>query len=236
MSCGKYEIELSEYVDGTLDQRTRAELDAHLAECEPCRAVILDLNAIRHAVRSLEPELPSPRVWAQLSAAIEAENRSPFHRWGFTWQSLAGTLVPLVVVASLTWMGSRLASTTASTGQLASATEQTSVPSVEAQFDFAEAQYTTAIAGLESIARSEQALLDMETADVFQVNLSVIDGAITESRAALLTEPDSAVAQESLFDALRSKLELLQDVVALINEMRKGNPEGAARIVSGINQ
>ena len=64
----------------------------------------------------------------------------------------------------------------------------------------------------------------------------VIDGAITESRAALQTEPDNPAAQESLFDALRSKLELLQDVVALINEMRKGNPEGAARIVSGINQ
>jgi len=44
------------------------------------------------------------------------------------------------------------------------------------------------------------------------------------------------MAQESLFDALRSKLELLQDVVSLINEMRKGNPEGAARIVSGLNQ
>jgi len=41
---------------------------------------------------------------------------------------------------------------------------------------------------------------------------------------------------EFLFEALRSKVELLQDIVALINEMRKGNPEGAARIVSGLNQ
>ena len=76
----------------------------------------------------------------------------------------------------------------------------------------------------------------METADVLNANLTVIDGAITESRAALQTEPDNPMAQESLFDALRSKLELLQDVVSLINEMRKGNPEGAARIVSGLNQ
>ena len=76
----------------------------------------------------------------------------------------------------------------------------------------------------------------MDTADVLKANLTVIDGAITESRAALQTEPDNPMAQESLFDALRSKLELLQDVVSLINEMRKGNPEGAARIVSGLNQ
>ena len=44
------------------------------------------------------------------------------------------------------------------------------------------------------------------------------------------------LAQESLFEALRSKLALLQDMVALINEMRKGNQEGAARIVSELEQ
>jgi uncharacterized protein YkwD len=108
--------------------------------------------------------------------------------------------------------------------------------SVAAEFDLAEMQFTNAIAGLESIAKNEQSALDMETADVLQANLTVIDGAITESRAALQTEPNNQAAQESLFEALRSKLELLQDVVALINEMRKGNPEGAARIVSGLNQ
>jgi hypothetical protein len=71
---------------------------------------------------------------------------------------------------------------------------------------------------------------------VLQKNLSVIDQAIGESRAALRTQPASELAQESLFEALRSKVTLLQDTVSLINEMRKGNQEGAARIVSGINQ
>ena len=49
-------------------------------------------------------------------------------------------------------------------------------------------------------------------------------------------EPENDVAQQSLFEALRSKIALLQDTIALINEMRKGNQEGAARIVSGLNQ
>jgi hypothetical protein len=44
------------------------------------------------------------------------------------------------------------------------------------------------------------------------------------------------VAQESLFGALRSKVALLQETLTLINVMRKGNQEGAARIVSGLNQ
>jgi hypothetical protein len=237
MNCQDYEIALGDYVDGTLDERSRIEFEAHLASCDRCRAVVADLGVIRQATLALEPELPAPHVWTKLSAAFEAEHGSTLRRWGFTWQTLAASVAMVTLVASLTWIGRGLAPIKAPSGQQTAATANRVEPiSVKAEFDLAEAQYTSAIAGLESITKSEQSALDMETADVLQANLTVIDGAITESRAALQTEPNNPTAQESLFDALRSKLELLQDVVALINEMRKGNPEGAARIVSGINQ
>ena len=64
----------------------------------------------------------------------------------------------------------------------------------------------------------------------------MIDEAITESRAALRSEPQSESAQVSLFAALRRKVALLQEMLALINEMRKGNQDGAARILSEINR
>jgi hypothetical protein len=100
----------------------------------------------------------------------------------------------------------------------------------------AEQQYAEAIAGLEELAAADRDALDGDTADVLQASLTVIDDAIGESRAALETEPESELAQASLFDALRMKVALLQDTVALINEMRKGNQEGAARIVTELNQ
>jgi hypothetical protein len=62
----------------------------------------------------------------------------------------------------------------------------------------------------------------------------VIDQAISESRAALHVQPDSEPAQQSLLDSFKTKIALLQDTVALINEMRKGNEAGATRIVSGL--
>ena len=65
---------------------------------------------------------------------------------------------------------------------------------------------------------------------------SVIDQAIGESRAALKTQPNSEPAQQSLFENFKSKIALLQDTVALVNEMRKGNEVGAARIVSGLKE
>jgi anti-sigma factor RsiW len=237
MSCPDYEIALGDYVDGTLDERSRVEFEAHLASCARCSAVVVDFLAIRQATLALEPELPAPHVWTKLAAAFEAEQRPTFRRWGLTWQTLAASIATVTLVASLTWIGQGLTSIKRPSGQVASTAAAQAEPiSVRAQFDLAEMQYTNAIAGLETITKSQQSALDMETADVLQANLTVIDGAITESRAALQSEPDNPAAQESLFEALRSKLELLQDVVALINEMRKGNPEGAARIVSGLNQ
>ena len=47
---------------------------------------------------------------------------------------------------------------------------------------------------------------------------------------ALRTQPENTMAQESLFDAFRRKVALLQDTIALMNEMRKGNQAGAARL------
>jgi predicted kinase len=46
---------------------------------------------------------------------------------------------------------------------------------------------------------------------MLQKNLHVIDEAISESRAALRAEPQSPAARDSLFDALRRKVALLQD-------------------------
>jgi hypothetical protein len=68
---------------------------------------------------------------------------------------------------------------------------------------------------------------------VLEKNPPVIDQAIAESRSALQSEPQSAPARDSLFEALRQKVNLLQDTIALMNEMRKGNSAGAAQIVDG---
>ena len=118
-----------------------------------------------------------------------------------------------------------------------------SVQSVEAEFRLAEQHYQNAIAKLEQAARLDQAQPPDHDAPSIrrprrcsQKNLQVIDQAIAESRAALRSEPQSAPARDSLFEALRRKVSLLQDTIALMNEMRKGNAAGAAQIVDGVNK
>jgi hypothetical protein len=52
----------------------------------------------------------------------------------------------------------------------------------------------------------------------------------------LRNEPQSVPARDSLFDALKRKVVLLQDTIALMNQMRKGDAAGAAQIVEGANK
>lgn len=235
MTCQDHESELGDYVDGTLEGDARSAFEAHLSTCDRCRALVADFGTILGAARALEPEVPSPFLWTRISAAIESERRPG--RWGFTWRTLASSAVAIMLVVTMSWVGAGLVPANEQGVRLAQAGPGGAEPiSVAAQFELAEADYSSAIARLETITQAEQAALDTDTAGVFRANLTVIDGAVGESKAALATAPGDQVAQQSLFEALRSKLELLQDMVALINEMRKGDPEGAARIVSGLNQ
>ena len=229
---------IGEFVDGTLDAGTRASCEAHLAGCATCRALAADFAALRVLARGLEPLTPPPHVWTKLAAAIEERPRRawPLGSGWFSWQPLAAAAMTLLVGVALWSLGAGL-SPAGSATRAPAATAPRSTDALPPAADMAaEAEYTAAIAGLEQIHLAEAQALDPDTADVVQANLTVLDEAIGESRAALETQPDNEVVLESLYVALRTKVALLQDTIALINEMRQGNQEAAARIVSGLNQ
>jgi anti-sigma factor RsiW len=244
MNCEDCRTRLDDYVDGTLSAADRADVQEHLLACAACAVLAQDFGAIRAAARRLERHAPPPQVWTRLAAALETERDrrlsyvGRIFGSGTGWQPLAAAALLLVVIGGMSWMVWRQLPTTGPTTQQATApaADPELVQSVETELRLAEEHYQKAIAGLEQITRTESAALDPQVAAVLQKNLEVIDQAIGESRQALQTQPTSDVAQESLFEALRNKVTLLQDTVVLINEMRKGNQEGAARIVSGLNQ
>jgi hypothetical protein len=224
--------------DSAMSADAARAAEAHLASCERCRAVVADFQAIRSLSGALEPHVPPPHVWTRLSASFEAQatSRSLFSLSTFGLQQAAALAMALVLAAGLWWIGGSL-TPVPSSGLTARAPAPVTTAGIgNVALQLAEAEFTTAIAGLEEMTDAQQDALDPETVGVVRTNLSVIDTAIDQSRAALVTEPGSEVAQQSLFEALRSKVTLLQNILALINEMRKGDPDAAARIVSGLNQ
>jgi anti-sigma factor RsiW len=235
------EIAINDYVDGALSAGERTDVERHLAQCAECRALVDDLREIRRATATLEQREPPVRAWRRIERAIQLEQehraaaratRSRMTDWRYL---AAAAVLVIATIVGLQFRRSNNPIPASATTSNAVAPSDAAV-AIEAELRAAEQHYEKAISGLEQIAKSEQGSLDPQTAATLQKNLAVIDQAISESRAALRAQPASEPAQQSLIENFKTKIAFLQDTVALINEMRKGNDTGAARIVSGLKQ
>jgi anti-sigma factor RsiW len=243
---------LNGYADGTLNAAERPGVEQHLAGCTACRAMVDDVRAILRATGDLELREPPVRAWSRLERAITMEREhgarggpsvdrtdgpaeAGHYRTYATWLAAAAAIL-IATAVGLRYAPARQADAPAAPGANAAITVGEAAQSIETELRQAESHYEKAIKGLEIIANSEQGELDSRTAATLQKNLAVIDQAISESRAAVRSQPASEPAQQSLIDGFKTKIGLLQDTVALINEMRKGNEAGAARIASGLKQ
>ena len=242
MSCQQYLNSIHELVDGTIGAIRRAELEQHLDGCEACRALVSDLERIRDAAGALPEIRPPDRVWLQLAGRLRQEGRITTavaperpNRTYAAWLAIAAALViavgsaVLLLVPRNTTPAPSQATAPAATG---SGADVKSVETVQNEVDAAQQQFEKAIADLEKVAKANQQALDPGTSATIEKNLGIIDQAIAENRAAVKSEPASVAARETLFDALRQKVSLLQDTIALINEMRKGNNAAAAQLVN----
>ena len=193
MTCLELELDLGDYVDGTLDTRGVAMVDAHLRQCRSCRAVVDDLRALRAASRSLESLTPPPHLWPRIAAAVELDSRRPAIRRLFSLGTLG--LKPMFAAATVVallgggvWVswhsvaaGTRAGvATPQATSDVVAAIEPT-----DDQMQSAEQHYTRVIASLEQIAQTDRTTLDTPVAAVVDENMAVIDEAIGESREAL---------------------------------------------------
>ena len=149
--------------------------------------------------------------------------------------AIAAALV-IAVGASIVTLLPRGGANAPQTAQESNAAAQDPVQSFANEIRLAEQHYQNAIAKLEEAAKSDEDVMDPQTAAILKKNLQVIDQAIAESRDALRVEPQSAPARDSLFDAMRRKVGVLQNTIALMNEIRKGNPAGTGQLVEGLNK
>ncbi len=106
--------ELSAHLDGALDARARARVEAHVEGCAACRETLDGLRAVRQALRELPP-VAAPRSFALREADVRAQPRSaPARGWaapmlsGVSVAALVafGTLVSVDLVGSGSGSGS----------------------------------------------------------------------------------------------------------------------------------
>jgi hypothetical protein len=217
MSCRDYELLLGDYVDGTIDQADRATVDVHLAACPVCRATVVDFAAIRSAAAALEPLTPPARVWHAIEAAAPRQTGAGGLRSLWVLRACATAAMAAILAVGLWRVGALLDVD----GPSSPVNTRVSDIASGQEPDSPEAHYAQAIARLEEVTSAQRDALDPEIAGTMDAGLLVVDRAITESRAALQSEP-SDLAQDRLHAALRHKVTLLQDMLTLTSEMRKG--------------
>jgi anti-sigma factor RsiW len=217
---------LNEYLDNELAPADHDAVRAHLATCAGCRTLLSALDDVIRSAAALGPLPPPSHICARLDRAIEA---APGTIGGWSRRGSLGALAAAAVLLIGTLVGVRLSTVPRQAAPALSALTRSSddpaanlrTQEIAAALRQSEAPYQSAIAGLEQLANAEQGALDAETAASLWAGFAVIDRAIGESRAALAIDPQSGPAQEGLLNALKTKMTLLENTVALINAAGK---------------
>jgi anti-sigma factor RsiW len=237
--CQEIQARLSHFVDGDLADVDRAAIEAHVGECDACRGVLQDLERLRRAAATLGPIAPPDHVWLEVAGQVQIESgqaaaaTKPRHTAALgQWLGLAAALVVITLGAYFVMRQSPTPPASPSGNVQASG----SVEAITEELALATQHYENAITQLETLVKSGDGTLDPSMAAVLQQNIKTIDTAIAESRTALDQNPTSEPARESLFDALRRKVGVLQATVTLMNEMRKGDQAAAAEAAAAFGK
>lgn len=241
LSHETYRELLNDFVDKTLRERERLSVEAHLDRCAECRKLAEQLQEVDTLASSMGTIEPATRIWTNIESELDAA-ASPPSQPAVTSQSVfiptvqAGwaAWAPRLVAASvLLFLGANL--WILRTNDSETTVKDLRVNQIASDLRLAESHYESAISGLQVIFDQSSQTLDPALAVMLQENLELIENSISESRAALDTEPESRVAQDSLLEGLRLKVSLLQNIILLMNEVRKGNGEGAFGLIEGLN-
>ncbi len=94
MTCAEAEILLCDYLDGTLVGGSRAELEAHLAGCEGCRAMYFDIRGAVALIGRAESATPPPELLTRI--LHEMPGRDFVRRAGFWRRLRSGWFAPVL--------------------------------------------------------------------------------------------------------------------------------------------
>ena len=225
---------LSEYHDGELTPAERATCEAHLASCAACRDALGAIQGVVAFARADADAWPGEDLWpgilAQIEGAASAGTLARFpavkDRAAAGPRHIVFTLPQLALAASLliavsagvayVAAGRVVNRPAAQEDPIQAQAESTMPPSADVMpANFADAQFDQAVADLEQILVDQRETLDPRTVLIIERNLTVIDEAIQQARAALDADPANPFLNSHLADARRKKLDLLRRATAI---------------------
>jgi len=210
-----YSEQLSSYLDGELELPRRRRLEAHLAGCADCTALLADLRAIVAAAPHYQGRAPSRELWHDIAARLDEpavlplEPPRPAARAAgrrFSWpQLIAASLLMTALGGAASYLALRPRAPASLAVQPAGAPSD-SVKTVA----YAEEQYDAAVRDLERLLDAGRSRLDTATVRTIELSLRKIDVAIAEARAAIQRDSANAYLTRQIAANMRRKLNLLR--------------------------
>ena len=219
MVCSQCQELLSEYIDGALELGEQVNIERHLSDCEPCRAVRDDLLQIVHFSHQLPVQSPSTSLWPRINAGL-AEIQPSFLDRSLRWMRNLRTLnfnfsIPQMIataaaIAIVVSTGIILSRRDNGTTQLAtagiSASPSDANPLSQADLQLLEKQ----ISQLSETVEQRKDSWDPELRNAFERNLLYVNQSLAECRHQLSDHPGDDVSQELMLNAYREKIRLLE--------------------------
>lgn len=211
MNCSELETHVDAFVDGELDEATRAEAQRHMESCESCRAAVEEMRGLLQAARELPHAVEPPRdLFPEIRSALPRQGASASgplapNRGGawLGWAGLAASLL-ILLTATVLFLGRDSSPAPASPeANLPAAAVGTSA------YLAAEQEYLRATEQLMAALEERRGELSPETAAVVEQNLEIIDAAIADVKKALDEDPGDPRNGQFLNALHRQKIQLL---------------------------
>ena len=189
--------------------------ESHRAACTECTAEWAELDAISVDARSLPRLTPRRDLWSGIEARIGGNETTSGaalvraeRRWFRSPAIRMAAAATLLVVASsaVTWRVAtdRIDSSPAGSPRYSQASYESDFATID-----------TEIRAMQSLLNARRAELDPTTIAVLEKSLTLIDQAISESRAALLNDPASQFLAAQLARSYSTKLTLLRSTATM---------------------
>jgi Putative zinc-finger len=218
MVCKQCQELLSEYIDGALELGERVNIERHLSNCEPCRAVRDDLLQIVHFSQQLPLHSPSGALWSRIQSGIDELKPSAWARplrwlasignrnFSMSVPQMIATTAALAIVVSIGVIVSRRdgGRFEASNDARPVAVEVTPLSNTDLQ------QLENQISRLSETVEQRKNSWDPELRVAFERNLYYVNQSLIECRHHLNDNPADNVSKELMLNAYREKVRLLE--------------------------
>jgi hypothetical protein len=219
MICKQCQELLSEYIDGALELGDQVNLERHLADCEPCRAVRDDLLQIVHFSQQLPLQSPSTPLWPGIQSVVE-QLKPSFWSLPLRWfarlgrlnfnlsvpQIIAGAAAMTIIVSIGVIVSRRDSAPVALSTGTTSVAPSDVTPLSKGDMQQLEKQ----ISRLSETVEQQKDSWDPALRTAYERNLLYIDQSLVECRHQLKENPADDVSQELMLAAYREKVRLLE--------------------------